>query len=441
MPVVELRGISKRYKIYPSGRDRLKEALSFGRVRRGHDFWALRDINLDVEQGTAVGILGRNGAGKSTLLKIISGVLKPTSGTKAVNGRLAALLQLGAGFNSEFTGRENVLMNGLILGIDRKEMLERFDEIEAFADIGEFMDQPVKTYSSGMRARLGFAVSVNVEPDILVVDETLSVGDAVFKHMGLQKMRELRDSGTTILFVSHSLGMVKNFCGEAVLLHKGDLLAHGGTSETIDRYQALLSSTQVKQSAGVLSPDAPLNYDIDEEGEAPDFKEDPALARRGVSSLRHGTGEARITNVELLDETGAPTDTTALGSTLTARVHLEYAEAVEGSILGITVRNKAGLDVFSTDTNLEKAKIGSRAKGERLVVDFTFEVPLKQGAYSINAAVSYPQSKKLYMDWLDVAAVFKVRRPEGRGAIPGLVYIPTRVEVHSPYGGRRNQTA
>src|SRR5215204_1503196 len=208
MPAVSIRGVSKKYRIFPSGRDRLKEVLSFGKKKYGHDFWALKDIDLEVEPGTTLGILGRNGAGKSTLLNTITGVLRPTSGTVEVNGRLIATSGFGAGFNLEFSGRENIMLNGLILGIERREMLERFDDIAAFADIGEFMDQPIKTYSSGMRSRLGFAVAVNVEPDVLVIDEALSAGDSAFKKKAIQRMYDLKDSGSTVLFVSHSMGMV-----------------------------------------------------------------------------------------------------------------------------------------------------------------------------------------------------------------------------------------
>jgi ABC-type polysaccharide/polyol phosphate transport system ATPase subunit len=267
MTAISLRGIGKKYRIFPSRQDHLKEILSFGRIKRSHDFWALEDINLDVAPGTTLGILGRNGAGKTTLLRIISGIVAPTTGTVEVNGRLAALFGTGAGFNPEFTGRDNALLNGLLLGIDRKEMLERFDEIEAFADIGEFIDQPVKTYSSGMRSRLGFAVAVNVDPDILVIDETLSAGDAVFKQMAFEKMRELLGSGTTILFVSHSLGMVRSFCNRAVLLHKGKMISSGDVSETLERYEALVSDIKARNSTRSTGSDGRLGYEIEHEDE------------------------------------------------------------------------------------------------------------------------------------------------------------------------------
>ena len=430
MTNVSLKSISKRYRIYPRAQDRLKEILSFGRASYGHEFWALKNIDISVEPGTNLGILGRNGAGKSTLLKIISGVLQPTSGEVEVNGRLAALLQLGAGFNGEFTGRENVFLNGLILGIDRQEMIERFDEIAAFADLGEFMNQPVKTYSSGMRARLGFAVAVNVEPDILIVDETLSVGDAVFKQMSLQKMRDLMDSGTTILFVSHSLGMVRNFCTEAVLLHRGEMIASGDVSETLDRYQALISSAEAEK--GVRKSKEFRDYTIENSGEdgTPALKNNRKLEHR--STLRHGTGEARISNVEILDENQRFVEEIASNSTVTVRVHLQYAEVVANSSLSITLRNKAGLDVFSTNTNADNVQIGRRIRGEQTVVDFTFPLPLQHGPYSVSAAVSRAKEKNLYLDRVDVATVFKITRPENRRPIAGLVDLPARVEVRSP---------
>lgn len=434
MSAVSLRGVSKVYRMFPRQRDRLKEAASLGRIKSGHDFWALNDVNLEVEKGTTLGILGRNGAGKSTLLKIVSGVLQPTHGTREIDGRLVALLQLGAGFNPEFSGRENVLLNGLILGLERKEMLRRFDEIEAFADIGEFIEQPVKTYSSGMKARLGFAVAVNVDPDILIVDETLSVGDAIFKQMGLQKMRDLRDRGTTILFVSHSSGMIRNFCSEAALLHQGTLLAHGSTSDALDRYQALLSSAEAQRNAG----DQTVKYDVEQEEReeeglgglgGPAFKEDPELERR-TANLRHGTGEARIASVEVLDESGGAADEVDPNSTVTIRAHLEYLEDVSGSILNVALRNKAGLEVFSTDTRREKTRIGERRKGERVTVDFNLPAMLQHGDYGVTASIAYQQKKAVYLDWVDVAAVFKIARPSNRGPIKGLVHLPTRVEIH-----------
>jgi ABC-2 type transport system ATP-binding protein len=247
-----------------------------------------------------------------------------------VNGRLVALLQLGAGFNDEFTGRENIMLNGLILGIERKEMLERFDEIAAFADIGEFIDHPLKTYSSGMRARLGFAVAVNVQPDILLVDEVLATGDAVFKDKGIKKMEELRDSGVTFLFVTHSTQQVQDFCNEAALLHKGKLISHGETSEVIEHYQALISRAAAKRK-NRRGLGQPPDYTTAQDGQpgTSDFKN--LVLDDGSSSLDQGPGDARIQKVELLDDYGRPVNMIATESNLTIRVHLRYMETVDDS--------------------------------------------------------------------------------------------------------------
>ena len=434
MNVVTLEGVSKRYRIFRSRQDQLKRYLSFGKAKAGREFWALENINLDVEAGTTLGILGRNGAGKTTLLRIISGVLQPTSGTATVYGRLVALFALGAGFDEEFTGRENVILNGLILGIDRKEMLERFDEIEDFADIGDFMYQPVKTYSSGMRARLGFAVAVTVEPDILVVDEGLSTGDAAFKTKGIQRMRDLQNAGTTVLFVSHGLGQVKEFCNEAALLHQGALISRGDTDQVIEQYRALISEATAQQKNRRDPERAPDLESAQDGGNGlgtPSFKENPALSD-GDTNLRHGTGDARIRNVELLDDSGSSVDVVAPDSNLTVRAHVQYTKAVNKSLVGIVLRDDAGLDIFSTNTTLEKSPLGKRRAGERVIVDFIFRAPLKPGRYDLATTVSHPKKKDLQLDGIDKAAFFEVSYPHDGEALAGLVRLPTQVNVFEP---------
>ncbi len=434
MPAISLEGVSKKYRVSANRRDRLKRVLSLGKGKAGREFWALNNVNLQVEPGTALGVVGRNGAGKTTLLQTISGVLQPTSGTVRVNGRLVALLALGAGFDDEFTGRENVMLNGLILGIERKEMLKRLDEIEPFADIGDFMDQPLKTYSSGMRARLGFAVAVSVEPDILLVDETLSTGDAVFRAKGIQRMRELRDSGTTVLFVSHSTDQVKNFCTEAILLHRGKLISRGQASQIVDYYEALMSNAAARRDeyAGL---DESLDHELAQDDEGglgtPNFKGNSALDSRSVG-LRYGTGGARVQNVELLDDYGRQVDVVTPEKELKVRVHVEYMEDVDNSVIGIILRNKTGIDVFSTNTALEEIPVGSRRAGERLIVDFAFQAPLKHGRYGIAAAVSHPTQEDSYLDWVGVAAAFKMSLPSNGVAFPGLVHLPTQVKIFEP---------
>ena len=431
-PAVSLQGIGKKYRISPGRSSRLSELLSFGKVKRSHEFWALKDVNLEVEPGTTLGVMGRNGAGKSTLLSIISGVLQPTTGEVEVRGRLAAIFGLGTGFNPLFTGRENAMLSGLILGIEHDEMIERFDDIEAFADIGEFMDQPIKTYSSGMRSRLGLAVAVNVEPDVLVLDEALSAGDSAFKRKAIQRMYDLRESGTTVLFVSHSMGMVKRFCTEAVLLHKGRVVTSGGPEEVIDHYEELLARSQEQKDASTSERDRQVDYEIEHEDE--EDTPDSANGRR-IKKAHRVTGEAEILDLELLDENGEPVDALTSGARLTVRVHLRYEGTVEDSTLGITLQSKrAGLEVFSTDTALEGVPIGRKDEGEQATVDFTFGVPLRSGAYSVDAAVTAPQAEDSDLARTQTAATFRVTQDGTLAPVRGLVQLPTEVRVHGLEG-------
>jgi ABC-type polysaccharide/polyol phosphate transport system ATPase subunit len=418
---ISLEGIGKKYRIASSKSLRLREALSFGKKRHTQDFWALQDIDLQIEPGTTLGILGRNGAGKSTMLQIISGVLQPTTGTVTVNGRLTAIFGLGSGFNPDFTGRENAMMNGLILGLERREMLERFEEIEAFADIGDFMDHPVKTYSSGMKSRLGFAVAVNVDPDILVIDEALAAGDAAFKKKALQRMYDLRDSGTTVLFVSHSMGMVNRFCTDAVLLHKGHIVSKGTPEEVVDQYRDILEKSQNKKADKDAERDRQLDYTIVHEDE--DDMPDPPKGKRGQ---RQPTGEAEILDVRMLDENRQPVHRVPAGNNLTVRVQARYAQGVEESSFGAVLRDRAGKLLFATSTDMEEASLGPREKDEVVTVDFTFGAPFHPGEYGIEATVSGNAGKLL--DRTTEAITFEIVAEElAEGAV---IQPPTWVEVH-----------
>ena len=241
-PIIEVKNVVKTYKLYNKSTDRLKEALSLSKKKHHQEFNALKGISFDVNQGDALGILGKNGSGKSTLLKMITGVLTPSAGQIEVRGKIAAILELGAGFNPEYTGRENVYLNGLMMGYTREEMEPRMASIIDFADIGEFIDQPVKVYSSGMFARLAFAVSINVDPDILIVDEALAVGDIRFQTKCIDKMKELKSKGTTILFVSHAVEQVKRFCNKAVWIKDGQVQVLGEASEVVDEYEDFMKN-------------------------------------------------------------------------------------------------------------------------------------------------------------------------------------------------------
>jgi ABC-type polysaccharide/polyol phosphate transport system ATPase subunit len=419
-PAISLKGIGKKYRIASSKSLRLREVLSFGKKRHTQDFWALQDIDLEVEPGTTLGILGRNGAGKSTMLQIISGVLQPTTGTVEVNGRLTAIFGLGSGFNPEFTGRENAMMNGLILGMDRHEMLERFEEIEAFADIGDFMDHPVKTYSSGMKSRLGFAVAVNVDPDILVIDEALSAGDTAFKKRALQRMYDLRDSGTTVLFVSHSMGMVNRFCTDAVLLNRGHMIMRGTPEEVVGEYRSVLEKSQnKKKSAGDAERDQQLDYTIAHEDE--DDMPDPPKGKQ-----RRPTGEAEILDVKLLDEDRQPADRVPSGGNLTARVRARYARDTERSAFGAVLRDSSGTLLFATSTDMEESSLGARAEGEVVTVDFTFGVPFRPGDYGVEATVSGEAGRLLGRT--EEATAFRVVAEERQAG--SAIQWTAKVEVH-----------
>jgi len=432
MPAVSVRGVSKKYRMFPGAGARLKETLSFGRKKYGSDFYALQDIDLTVEPGTALGILGRNGAGKSTLVGIISGLLHPTSGTVEVNGRVVALSATGVGFDSEMTGRENIMLNGMILGMKRQEILRRFDDIAEFADIDEHMDQPLETFSSGMRSKLGFAVAINMEPEVLLLDEALSPGDKVYKEAAMQKMDELRNSGTAIVLVSHSMKTIEDFCTEAILLHKGRKIAAGETTEVIHHYDALAS--------GILAQRRNPNTDG---GQDPD-------GDVGTD----GEGGARIRSVELLDEHLNPLDTSPppaappvvpFDSTITVRVHVEYLGAVKDSRISIRLDNETdNVKVFSISTSnrlantLEEVSLKEVEKGERVTVDFTFKVPLPHSLHTVTAAVRAGE-ERLTLDQVKAFAL-SIAEPE-EGSVSGIVRLPTDIKIYASQRERQGRSA
>ncbi|MEJ7841153.1 MAG: ABC transporter ATP-binding protein [Rubrobacter sp.] len=443
--VISLKGVGKRYRISASRSSWMKDLFRPGKKSGTHEFWAVEDVDLEIEAGATLGILGRNGAGKSTLLQMISGVSRPTTGEVRVDGRLAAIFSTGAGFNPEFTGRDNVMLNGLILGISRDEMLARMDDIAAFADIGEFMDQPIKTYSSGMKSRLGFAVAVNVEADILVLDEALSAGDAAFKKKAIQRMYDLRDSGTTVLFVSHSIGMVKRFCTDAILLHKGRLVTAGEPGEVVDRYRELLENSEEAKKARGGDQERELDYAIEHEDEEDTpFKNGGSAngasangapangGRKAKNGARQPTGEATILGAEMLDRNGKPAHAVASGSGVTARVQLKYLRDEEESFVALTLRDEAGLKVFATNTDDEGSPLGSRASGERASVEFAFAVPLRPGSYAVDAAVLSRRDGNTCLSRAEAVAPLEILPPEDGHPVRGLVDLATKVRVLEP---------
>src|SRR5690242_12628658 len=310
------------------------------------DFWALRDIGFTVEKGETLGLVGPNGCGKSTLLQIISGILQPTTGRVVARGRIAALLELGAGFNPEFSGRENVYLNGEIMGLSRAEIDRALPSIEAFAEIGEFIERPVKEYSSGMYVRLAFSTAIHVEPEILIVDEALAVGDAVFANRCVRKFQELRERRITVLFVSHDLGLVKQLSDRAILLLNGRMAAEGAPKDVINRYIGLVLEKQ-----------------------EPAEKKDSRLR----SSFRHGDGTSEILSVRILNERGEDTAVVASGEPVTVQVRSRFHQAKSDPMVGILIRTRIGMDVYGTNTRIEQIALGDFGAGDELEVDFRME--------------------------------------------------------------------
>jgi len=384
--VVWIHNVSKLFRLYRRPADRVLEALPFYPKRHHVDFWALRDINLTVERGEILGIVGPNGSGKSTLLQIVSGILRPTTGRVVAEGRIAALLELGAGFNPEFTGRENVIMSGEIMGLSRREIEGALPRVEAFADLGDFMGRPVKEYSTGMYVRLAFATAIHAEPEILVVDEALAVGDAIFASRCVRKFEELKQRGVTILFVSHDLGLVKRLAHRAVLLVEGRVQAEGSPSEVVNRYVGMVLARQ--QAEG---------------------EEESKEGLRG--SYRHGDGTSKIERVELLDECLRPTRTVTCGEVVTVRVRALFRRDSGQPVVGVLVRNRQGMDVYGTNTRLEGRHLGVFRKGDRLQIEFRFECRLAQQEYTLTVATQHWDGSS--QDWLDDVLSFRVVDQKG----------------------------
>ncbi len=388
--------VSKQYRIYDRPGDRLKESLTRGLLSRHKEFWALRDIDFEIEAGTTVGIIGPNGCGKSTLLQIISGTLAPTHGDVWHEGRIAALLELGAGFDPEFTGVENVFMNASLLGLSRRETEKLFPAIERFAEIGEFLYQPVKTYSSGMYVRLAFAIAATVDPDILIIDEALAVGDAVFQHRCLRRIKDLHERGTTVLFVSHDAAAVRALCSRAILLKAGRLVEDGKPSEVLNHYQKMVMEREktYEAEANSLAP-----------GERPQSADDKTLPPPSYS-YRHGDRSAEIIGAELLDTTGTHADVVESGTTLSLRVAVRFLRDIEDPVVGFLIRNRLGIHAYGTNTKEQQVDFEAVGRGETIEVTFSFDCWLGIDQYSISLAV-HSRDGFAY-DWLDAALFFRV---------------------------------
>jgi lipopolysaccharide transport system ATP-binding protein len=366
----------------------------------------LRGVSFEVRAGETVGILGYNGAGKSTLLKIIAGVSKPSTGEVIVNGPVAALLELGMGFHPDFTGRENVRMAGHILGLDAAELERRMQEIEDFAEIGDYIDQPVRTYSSGMQVRLAFSVATCVRPSILIVDEALSVGDAYFQHKSFARIREFRDAGTTLLFVSHSPGAIKSLCDRAILLDAGGVVRDGEPSQVLDYYNAIIAKREAEAEIRELE------------------------VGNGRKATRSGGLQARILGIELLNHQGEAVRAVHCAESATLRIRVQAEQALDSLTAGILLRDALGNDVFGTNTFHHSAELGPLVPGDQRTVDFQFpQLHLGQGSYSVSAALHERDVHTAgNYDWWDQAIVFQVIRDDTPYSI-GVCKLPVTVTV------------
>jgi ABC-type polysaccharide/polyol phosphate transport system ATPase subunit len=391
---LRVENVSKQYRIYARPGDRLKESLTRGRLKRHREFWALRGVSFRVESGTTTGIIGPNGCGKSTLLQIIAGTLEPTEGSVWREGRVAALLELGAGFDPEGTGVENVYMNAALMGLSRRETDRLFPDIERFAEIGQFIHQPVKTYSSGMFVRLAFAVAANVEPDILVIDEALAVGDAVFQHRCLRRIKEIQERGATVLFVSHDAAAVRALCSRAVLMSAGRVLADGPPSEVLNHYQKIVMEREQAFEEEEAAGDEP-------QGEGGEEVFAPLRY-----TYRHGDGSAEIVSAELLDAARRPVGVVETGTPLLVRVRARFQREVDDAVFGFLINDSRGVHVYGTNTKEQRIDFGRLRRGEMVEVSFAFDCWLGLDQFSVSLAVHSRDG--VSYDWLDGVIFFRV---------------------------------
>lgn len=367
---INVEHISKVYKLYRGKADRLKDALHIGGSKNYQEYHALSDVSFEVKRGETVGLIGTNGAGKSTLLKTITGVLTPSAGQIEVNGKISALLELGAGFNMEYTGLENIYFNGTLLGYTKEQMEERVPKIIEFAGIGDYIHQPVKTYSSGMFARLAFAMAINVEPDILIVDEALSVGDIYFQSKCFKKMDEIKRNGTTILLVTHDMSSVVKYCDKVVVLNHGKVVKEGNPKEMVDIYKKILVN-QYDENA------------TEEEQAKFETTNDTWASKLSLNeeNVLYGSGKARIVDFGFFDTDDQITGMIMKKNTFKIKMKVEFFEDVENPIFAFAVKNARGAEVTGTNTMFERVDLPLAKKGETYVVTFTQRALLQGGEY------------------------------------------------------------
>lgn len=373
---IQVEKISKQYKLYEKQVDRLKEAIHPLRRNYHTDFYALNKVTFQVEKGETLGILGKNGSGKSTLLKIITGVLTPSNGHVHISGKVAALLELGAGFNPEYTGIENIYLNGLLMGISREDMSNKLSDILSFADIGDFIYQPVKNYSSGMFARLAFAVAINVEPEILIIDEALSVGDIFFQQKCFEKIKTMKKQGVTILFVSHDVSSISTLCDRCVLLNKGEVYSYGEPRRIINDYVKLYNTNdEITKKISKL------------ENEKTVIEMNPS--NNDMEEYRYGDDSAVIRNIECIS--GNDNEDSWLVYTLEQfilKITIDFYEDCTNPVVGFYIKNKKGLEMYSGNTHYLNQNIGPIKRGDKITVVFSQKMYLAPDEYIVSVGLS-----------------------------------------------------
>lgn len=382
---IRVQNLTKMYKLYDKPTDRLVESLGLSKKKCYKEHYALNGINMVVNQGETVGIIGTNGSGKSTILKIITGVLTPTSGNVEINGRISALLELGAGFNMEYTGLENVYLNGTMIGFSREEIDEKIDAILEFADIGEFIHQPVKTYSSGMFVRLAFAVAINIEPEILIVDEALSVGDVFFQAKCYRKFEEFKKMGKTILFVSHDLASVNKYCDRVILLNKGVKVDEGNPKEIIDLYKKILVN-QYDENNENDSNDESTNENIlnSVESNCSEIKSYKEMMQQNPKVIKYGNGVADIIDFAVLDQNGQATNTIESGTDNTVLMKVKFNRKINNPIFAYTIKDVLGVELVGTNTMYEQVNTGTVNPGDIREVKFHQKWNLQNGDFLLS---------------------------------------------------------
>jgi ABC-type polysaccharide/polyol phosphate transport system ATPase subunit len=384
--LIRAENISKLYRLYEGPGERLKEAAGLGRGR-GRDFWALRGVSFEAVRGEVFGVVGPNGSGKSTLLQVVSGVIQPTSGRVEASGRVAALLELGAGFNPEFTGRENARLQCELQGFWGQELEERVEAIEGFAGVGEYFDRPCREYSSGMYVRVAFSAAIHVDPDVLIVDEALAVGDALFSSKCVRRLEEMKRAGKTMLFVSHDLGLVRQLCDRGMLLWKGEVAALGEAAEVCGKYVAVAQS-----------PEAP----------------EVELARR---EAEHGDRRASVVRVAMVGGSGEGSVFEG-GERIRVVVEVKFHEAAEDPFVGILIRTRKGMDVFGTNTRVEGLELGRVEAGEMVGLEFGMRCRLARGEYTLTVAAQRQDGKSMH--WADDLMVFRVAESRDLAGVADL---------------------